>query len=303
MARVAEPLLRMGARIEMTRGSYAPVTVQGMGTLKPIDYELKVASAQVKSACLLAALYAKGTTRITGLIGSRDHTERLLPYFGVPVTVTQNPPSILLNGEGRLRGANLSIPGDPSSAAFWLAAASVVPGASIAIDNLLLNPTRTGFLRVLRRMGATIDESLTSEFPEPVGRCTISYSPLKGTTVIPEEVPSLIDELPLVAVLGTYAHGVTEVRGAEELRVKESDRIEAVARNLRAMGAEIETFPDGFRVAGPQVLTGTIVDSFTITGWRWRLPSRRSGPGARRRLKTPSRWESLTPRFSRRWRL
>ncbi len=260
MKRVADPLTQMGADFTMTEGTYPPLTVHGSATLKAIDYELKIASAQVKSAILLAALFAKGTTRLTGKIQSRDHTERLLPHFGVKIGVTAT--EITLVGGQALTAADYSVPGDPSSAAFWLAGACIVPNGKVKIKKLLLNPTRTGFQKVLRRMGARITETVRTHFPEPVGDVEITGSALKGVTVRPDEVASLIDELPMLAVLACYAEGVTEVRGAEELRVKETDRIEAVATNLRKMGAEITTFDDGFRIEGRQPLRGAIVDSF-----------------------------------------
>ncbi|MEQ1843759.1 MAG: 3-phosphoshikimate 1-carboxyvinyltransferase, partial [Verrucomicrobiales bacterium] len=160
------------------------------------------------------------------------------------------------------RAAKTEIPGDPSSAAFWLAAACLVPGGRVKMKNILLNPTRTGFQNALKRMGAKIEEKITSREPELVGEVSLEYSKLKGITINEAEVASLIDELPMLAVLAAAAEGVTEVRGAEELRVKETDRIEAVATNFRALGGVIETFDDGFRIVGPQTLKGGTVDSF-----------------------------------------
>jgi 3-phosphoshikimate 1-carboxyvinyltransferase len=260
MGRVAEPLQRMGAVLEMTEGRFAPLTVRGKRPLRAIEYRLPVASAQVKSAVLLAALFAEGTTRLTGRIDSRDHTERLLPHFGVRLDRATDV--IALSGGQRLRAAVLQVPGDPSSAAFWLAAAQVVPGGEIQMNKILLNPSRTGFARVLQRMGAEIEEIVTATDPEPVGQWRARRGHLKGVRVEAAEIPSLIDELPLLAVLAAYAEGTTEVRGAEELRIKETDRIEAIAENLRRMGAKVETFEDGFRVEGPQPLRGAILDSF-----------------------------------------
>jgi 3-phosphoshikimate 1-carboxyvinyltransferase len=260
MKRVAEPLEAMGAKFTLTNGSFAPLTVHGAGTLKAIEYRLKVASAQVKSAILLAALYADGRTRLTGEIHSRDHTERLLPHFGAAIETSRD--AISIAGGQELHGARVDVPGDPSSAAFWLAAASVVSGGHVTIENILLNPTRTGFIEALKRMGAPIREREKASVPEPVGEIELSHARLKGVTISAAEVPSLIDEIPVLAVLATYAEGTTEVRGAEELRVKETDRIEAVATNLRKMGARIETFEDGFRIEGPQRLQGAKLDSF-----------------------------------------
>ncbi len=259
MKRVAEPLRLMGAKFELTKEDYAPLTVRAT-QLHAIDYHLKIASAQTKTAIMLAALFAEGTTIIRGEIHSRDHTERMLKHFGVKVDVS--PTQIAIQGGQKLKAAHVTVPGDPSTAAFWMAAASLVPGAKIEMENISLNPTRIGFITALQRMGANITIELTSETPEPVGRITIVSGALKGVKISKEEVPTLIDELPLLAVLASQAHGVTEVEGAEELRVKETDRIEAMAVNLRAMGVEVEVRKDGFRITGPQPLKGAAVQSF-----------------------------------------
>lgn len=260
MKRVAEPLRLMGAEFELTNQNFAPLTVLPQKKLKAINYDLKISSAQVKTSLLLAGLYADGRTTLTGEIGSRDHTERMLPHFGVHLDVT--PHSISITGDEKLTGATVQVPGDPSSAAFWLAAASMVPGAEVEIMNVSLNPTRTGFIKVLERMGARIEYEITAEKPEPIGNIRIVHSPLRGVMVTAEEIPSLIDEVPILAVLATQAEGVTEIRGAEELRVKESDRIEAVARNLRAMGVELETFQDGMAIKGKQKLKGAKIETY-----------------------------------------
>lgn len=259
MSRVAEPLRLMGAQINLSRESFTPVTIDGVGELNAIDYSLKVASAQVKSAILFAALYAQGETKLTGKIESRDHTERMLPYFGAALTAT--PTSLALKGGQTLKAAKVAVPSDPSSAAFWLAAASVVKGGRVHIKNVLLNPTRTGFIKALERMGAKVSQQVTSKEPELVGEVELEQAPLKGVKISGEEVASLIDELPMLAVLAAYADGVTEVRNAEELRVKETDRIEAIAVNFRALGGVIEVFEDGFRIKGPQRLKAGKVDS------------------------------------------
>jgi 3-phosphoshikimate 1-carboxyvinyltransferase len=259
MRRVAEPLGRMGARIELTDGDLAPVTVRA-ARLRGIDHALPVASAQVKTALLLAGLAAEGRTRLTGEIRSRDHTERLLPHFGAAITVT--PDAIEVEGGQTLRAARLVVPGDPSTAAFWMAAACLVPGGRVEIENVSLNPTRTGFLEALRRMGAAISVAVTAEAPEPVGRVRVEHGPLRAVEIGAAEVPSLIDELPILAVLASRAEGTTVVTGAAELRVKESDRIEALAANLRALGGRVETRPDGFAVEGGARLRGARVDSF-----------------------------------------
>jgi len=258
MKRVAGPLRKMGAEIVLTQENFAPVTIHG-GKLVGVDHQLEVASAQVKTALMLAGLGAQGVTTVRGETGSRDHTERLLPYFGAQLSIQGD--AISLEGGQSLHGAQVEVPGDPSSAAFWMAGAVLVSGGDVEIQRMSLNPTRIGFLRVLERMGAKIDIEMTVSEPEPMGNVRVRFSQLKGTLVSPEEVPSLIDEVPVLAVLATQAEGRTEIRGAEELRVKESDRIEAVARNLRAMGVEVETFQDGLAIVGPQPLKGACIDS------------------------------------------
>ena len=259
MKRVAEPLRLMGAKFVLTQENFAPLTVSGTG-IHGIEYSLKIASAQIKTAILMAAVTAEGTTRLTGEIGSRDHTERLLPHFGCPVQVTDT--EIVLEGGQRMTANQLQVPGDPSTAAFWIAAASLIPGSKLELKGVSLNPTRTGFIEVLKRMGADITTEVTKALPEPVGNIRVQYSNLKGIIVGKDEIPSLIDELPLLAVLATQAEGTTEVHGAEELRVKESDRLEAVAVNLRAMGCTLEIFEDGFKIEGKQKLTGAEIQTF-----------------------------------------
>lgn len=259
MKRVSEPLLKMGANFKLSNENYAPLMVTG-GKIHSIDYELKIASAQIKTAIIMAALTAEGTTRIYGEIGSRDHTERLLPHFGVEIKTTDK--EITIRGGQNLKANRVSVPSDPSTAAFWIGAASIIPGATLELENISLNPTRIGFIFALQRMGADIETEIVTALPEPVGKIRVRYVGLAGCNILKEEVPSLIDEIPLIAVLATQAHGVTEVRGAEELRVKESDRLEAVASNLRAMGCVIEIFDDGFRIVGPQKLTGTNIETF-----------------------------------------
>lgn len=256
MGRVATPLREMGAQITLTDARFAPVHIQGT-SLHGISYALPVASAQVKSALLLAGLYAAGTTQLTGLIASRDHTERLLPWFGVPVSVS--PEQIVIHSGARLKAQTLTIPGDPSSAAFWVTAAALVPGSHLILENVLFNPGRIGLIQVLQRMGANITLTYQQTEPESVGRVEIRYAPLRGTVVGADEIPALVDEVPLLALLATQAQGRTEVRGAEELRVKESDRLAAVADNLRAMGAELTLFEDGFWIDGPQALHGATI--------------------------------------------
>jgi 3-phosphoshikimate 1-carboxyvinyltransferase len=255
----------MGAAISLTQNETAPVTLHATSLLNGINYSLPIASAQLKSALLLAGLAADGTTDLTGKLASRDHTERLLKYFGCQLS-SDFEGSILtrlsIPGGQSLRGSELSVPGDISSAAFWLVLATLLPHCRIEIDSVLLNPTRTGLVEVLKKMGAPIKTEVTSWEPEPVGWIHASHSELKGIEITAEDIPSLIDELPLIAVLATFAHGTTLVRGAEELRVKETDRLAAIAQNLRAMGAQMELFADGFAIHGPQPLHGATLYSF-----------------------------------------
>jgi 3-phosphoshikimate 1-carboxyvinyltransferase len=260
MARIAQPLSKMGASFQLTRENYAPIHLTGSKDLVGISFELPTSSAQLKSALLLAGLFAEGTTRLSGKIQSRDHTEKLLPYFGAELSCTQK--EIILPGKQSLQAAKVEVPGDLSSAAFWIAAAVITPGSQLDLENVSLNPTRTGFLDVLKRMGAQLEIEFTSHSPEPIGRIRVRHSPLQSVRVAPEEVPFLIDELPLLAVLALFAEGKTHVEGAQELRIKETDRIEAIASNIRNLKCEIETRPDGFSIQGPQPIHEGTVDSF-----------------------------------------
>ena len=214
----------------------------------------------MKTAILIGGWHASGVTTLTGETHSRDHTERLLRYFGVNLQ-TKNG-CISMEGGQKLVAQKVQVPGDPSTAAFWLAAAVLVPGGKIEIQNVSLNSTRTGFIKVLERMKAKVSTQVQTTDPEPLGVVSALHSQLTGTLIEPDEIPELIDELPLLAVLATQAHGVTEVKGAAELRVKESDRLEALATNLKAMGANLELRSDGFRIVGPQKLKGARLDSF-----------------------------------------
>ncbi|HXP94420.1 MAG TPA: 3-phosphoshikimate 1-carboxyvinyltransferase [Candidatus Binatia bacterium] len=259
MRRVAGPLRQMGAHITLADGDVAPVRIDDGAPLHGIDYALPVASAQVKSSLLLAGALAEGTTVLRGLIHSRDHTERMLPHFGVHLDARRD--EIVIEGGQPWHGARVVVPGDPSTAAFWIAAATIVPDSEVELQNILLNPTRIGFIDVLRRMGASIEAHVERTEPEPVGTLRVRSAQLRATTITGDEIPAMIDEVPLVAVLATFAHGTTAIRGAEELRVKESDRIETVAQNLRAMGAQVETLPDGFVIEGPQLLHGARIDT------------------------------------------
>lgn len=259
MKRVAEPLRQMGAQIELHEGNYPPVQIRP-APLQGLDYALPVASAQLKSALLLAGLYANSPVTLRGEIGSRDHTERLLPHFGVSLNKSEGTLQ-MVPGQS-LKAAQVQVPGDPSTAAFWLAAAAMIPGGRVEIGHVSLNPTRLGFVHVLKRMGAVVVEEKSVGNPEPMGILRLQQVPLQGTRVYAHEIPDLVDEVPLIAVLATQANGVTEVRGAGELRVKESDRLEALAHNLRAMGAQITLFEDGFAIQGPQALQGATIEPF-----------------------------------------
>jgi len=256
--RVAAPLRAMGATVEST-GGRPPLTLVG-GALQGIRWELPVASAQVKTAVLLAGLQAAGTTTVLEPELSRDHTERLLPAFGV--SVERAGLEVSLRGGSALRGATISVPGDVSSAAFLVLAALILPDSEVHIDGVLLNPTRTAFLDVLRDMGARIETGVEREDPEPVGWIVARSSRLVGTEVAPAAVPALIDEVPALAVAGAFAEGTFRLSGAAELRVKESDRIAALAEGLGRMGARVEEHPDGIAVRGGTRLRGARVRSF-----------------------------------------
>ena len=255
--RVAVPLRAMGARVATT-GGRPPITIDG-GTLAGIDFTLEVASAQVKTAILLAGLQASGRTSVTEPARSRDHTERLLPCFGVPVRTAGLTVSV--DGGARPKAFDMVVPGDPSSAAFLVVAALIVPDASVRIDGVLLNPSRIAFLDVLRRMGGSIGIGIERGQPEPVGSIEAESSRLRGTDVAEGEVASLIDELPILAVAGAAAEGTFRVSGAQELRIKESDRIAAIAEGLRDMGALVEERPDGLVIQGGRPLRGAPVRS------------------------------------------
>jgi 3-phosphoshikimate 1-carboxyvinyltransferase len=263
--RIAEPLRRMGAQVEATDGRYAPFTVRG-ARLRPIDYELPVASAQVKTCVLLAGLLAYGNVSVTEPIPSRDHTERLLARAGV--SIARQGARVEVSTVDELELGDTAVPGDLSSAAFLLAAGVLVPGSRLLLRGVGVNWTRAGFVRILERMGGVVvgdfeprPEPAAIPLDEPVSDLDLRAGPLVGTKVEPEEVPMAIDELPLVALLGCFAEGETVVRGATELRVKETDRIAAVVDGLRALGGRIEATEDGFAVTGTGGLEGGVLDS------------------------------------------
>jgi 3-phosphoshikimate 1-carboxyvinyltransferase len=261
--RVAEPLGAMGAQVDAREGRFAPFTVRG-SRLEGIDYEMPVASAQVKSCVLIAGMLAAGTTTITEPAPSRDHTERMLRHARVPLERAGSRISVSEVDELELE--EIVVPGDPSSAAFMVAAATLVSGSRVVLSNVGLNWTRTGFFRIAERMGAVIlgdlEEPDDDAEHEPVGELDVASSSLEGTVIEPQEVPLAIDELTLVALLGAFAEGETVLRGAEELRLKESDRIAAVVGGLRGIGADIEETDDGFVVRGDgSPLPGGTIDS------------------------------------------
>lgn len=253
MRRIIVPLERMGARIASHDGR-PPLTIQGTIDLKSLDFTPEVPSAQVKSAVLLAGLHAEGVTRVHESLPTRDHTERALEAFGV--TVSRDAGTVSVQGGQRLSAQELDVPGDISSAAFWMAAAASLSGSEIVISHVGLNPTRTGILAILRRMGADVTvEQLQGTSGEPVGTIIVRHGGQTPVVIAPAEVPGVIDELPVLGALATHG-GDLRVTGAEELRVKESDRISALADGLRRMGAVIEELPDGFHVHGSTRLRG-----------------------------------------------
>jgi 3-phosphoshikimate 1-carboxyvinyltransferase len=259
MRRIIVPLERMGARISSAEG-HPPLTIEGTAKLTAIDYQPDVPSAQVKSAVLLAGLHADGATRVHEPVRTRDHTERALRLFGAAVSYVDRTVSI--EGGQRLLGRTLTVPGDISSAAFWLVAASALAGSEVIVAEVGLNPTRTGIIDVLRRIGARVDieSSGMDEAGEPIGTVTVRHGDLRKITIAPEEVPGVIDELPVLGALATHGGALT-VTGAQELRVKESDRISALVEGFRRMGADIDEQPDGFEVRATRRLRGGDVDA------------------------------------------
>jgi len=252
MRRVAVPLRLMGAQIYGRQdGALAPVVVLG-GVLHPLkDYRLPVASAQVKSCILLAGLFTTGQTSVVEPSRTRDHTERLLPDFGGSITVDGDAGGLItIRGSQHLVGADVTVPGDISSAAFWLVAGAIVPHGDVTVTGVGINPLRSGFLAVLQRMGCRLEVFSRNGGGEPVADIRTRNSNLSGTEIGPDEIPTLIDELPILAVAAALAGGRTVIRGAAELRHKETDRIAAIVNNLRQMGVDAEETPDGFVLEG-----------------------------------------------------
>ncbi|MBX6375913.1 MAG: 3-phosphoshikimate 1-carboxyvinyltransferase, partial [Acetobacteraceae bacterium] len=253
MRRVIEPLSRTGARFAAREGGRLPLAIEGSADPLPLDYRLPVASAQVKSACLLAGLCAPGTTRVVEPEPTRDHSENMLRHFGATVRVEDTPEGrvVELDGQPELVAAAVRVPGDPSSAAFPLVAALLVPGSRVVVENVGLNPLRTGLFATLREMGAALRvENERVEGGEPVGDLVAEYAPLRAVEVPPARAPSMIDEYPILAVAAACASGVTRMRGLAELRVKESDRLSATAALLEANGVRATIEGDDLLVHG-----------------------------------------------------
>jgi 3-phosphoshikimate 1-carboxyvinyltransferase len=258
--RIINPLRQMGADISAVDDSYAPITIVGK-TLHGISYELPVASAQVKTAVLLAGLLAEGETSVGEKSVTRDHTEKMLDFFGADVT--QENGEITVKGKRTLSGSHLLVPGDISSAAFFVVAALLARNSSLTIQGVGVNPTRLGAIEALIEMGARIDQlNWFSQANEPRADLVVHTSPLGAVTIEGDTIPRLIDELPILAVAATQAEGVTTVAGAKELRIKETDRIAAIVSELSKMGAAVEEKGDGFVVSGPSQLRGAVVNSF-----------------------------------------
>ncbi|HEA46806.1 MAG TPA: 3-phosphoshikimate 1-carboxyvinyltransferase [bacterium] len=257
MDRVVEPLEKMGAKIE---GRFAPLKIEGK-RLKAISYRTSISSAQVKSAILLAGLYASGKTEVTEPARSRDHTERMLKYLEADIEVRDLTSNIM--GGKELAAKPINIPGDISSASFFMVGAILLPGSHIKLSGVGLNPTRTGVIDILKRMGAKIEiENLREENNEPLGDIIVKGSNLRGITISGEIIPRVIDELPILALAATKAEGKTVIKDARELRVKETDRIRALVTNLSIMGARVEEKEDGLVIQGPTELRGGRLDSF-----------------------------------------
>ena len=265
MRRVGGPLAQMGAQISgRSGGNLAPLAIQGQ-QLQGATIRTPVASAQVKSALVLAALTATGETTVIEPVQSRDHSERMLRAFGAQLRVGgAGLTEVTVTPGASLRGQDVVVPGDISSAAFWLVAGAITPGADLTVQNVGLNPSRTGVLDVLEQMGARIELLNGREVAgEPVGDLRITHGPLRAFTIGAELIPRLVDEIPVLAVAACYAEGISRVTGAEELRVKETDRLAVMARQLGAMGARIEEFADGLTIEGGVPLHGAEVDSET----------------------------------------
>jgi len=258
MGRIADPLRAMGASIETEADGTPPLKISGQ-KLTGMHYDMPVASAQVKSSLLLAGLKAGGETSVTEPAICRDHTERMLRGFGYSLTGGFPDSTVALRGGERLQATSIDVPADISSAAFFLVAASIAPGSDLLLEHVGINPTRIGIINLLQEMGANISVLNPREVGgEPVADLRVVYSQLRGITIPVEQVPLAIDEFPVLFIAAACAEGETMLRGAEELRVKESDRIAAMADGLAILGIEVETFADGIRIVGGNLQAGTI---------------------------------------------
>ncbi|MGD1700437.1 3-phosphoshikimate 1-carboxyvinyltransferase [Dapis sp. BLCC M229] len=262
MSRVIQPLTQMGGQIWGRKGnSLAPLAIQGQ-KLRPIHYHSPIASAQVKSCILFAGLMTEGKTTVTEPALSRDHSERMLKAFGAEIQVDPETNSVTVTGPAKLKSQDVVVPGDISSAAFWLVAAAIVPGSELVIENVGVNPTRTGILEVMEMMEADIiQENQRIVAGEPVADLRVRYSPLKPCEISGSIIPRLIDEIPILAVAAMFAEGTTVIRDAAELRVKESDRLAVMATQLQKLGAKVTELPDGLEITGGVSITGTDVES------------------------------------------
>jgi 3-phosphoshikimate 1-carboxyvinyltransferase len=264
MSRVVKPLQQMGAQIwGRKNNSLAPLAVAGVA-LKPIHYHSPIASAQVKSCVMMASLMTEGQTTVTEPALSRDHSERMLKAFGAKLSVDPDTNSVTVTGPAQLYGQKVIVPGDISSAAFWLVAGAIVPDSNLVVENVGVNPTRTGILEALAMMGADIQlENQREVAGEPVADLRVRSVRLQSCTIEGDLIPRLIDEIPILAVAAVFAEGTTVIKDAEELRVKESDRIAVMAQQLNKMGANVTELPDGMEITGGTPLVGTDVDSHT----------------------------------------
>ena len=279
MKRVADPLGKMRAEIFTSEGGRPPLKIMGIANLHGIDYPMPIASAQVKSALLLAGIYARGKTCVTEPAPTRDHTERMLAAFGYPVERIAN--TACVRGGGKLIATDIEVPADISSAAFFMVGASIAPGSDLTLERVGVNPTRTGVIDILRLMGANIElVNQRQAGGEPVADIRVRHAQLKGIEIPVALVPLAIDEFPVLFVAAANAHGVTVLRGAEELRVKESDRIAVMADGLKALGVAAEPTADGMRVTGNDYAGGTVAShgdhrvamAFAIAALRARAP-------------------------------
>lgn len=264
MARIIKPLKEMGATIHARDNDrFLPMAIKG-GGLKAIRYEMPLASAQVKSCLILAGLYASGVTEITEPQKSRDHTERLLMAMGVDIEIEHLTIRIKGVKDSELSPVDITVPSDFSSAAFFIVAGLIIPDSEVLIKNVCINPTRTGLIDVIRLMGVELRiENIRDASGEPVGDIFVKTADgLRAVRIGRELMPSMIDEFPILCILATQADGVTEIRGAEELRVKESDRVKAMATELRKMGVELEEYPDGIAIKGRAALKGAFLESY-----------------------------------------